>query len=781
MTRQRISLAVGNLIPLLLAFLITPTGLQSLHAQTAPTPAAQDVDQPKVVDVVVEGNQRVNANRVLAQMKLRPGSAYSPQESNEDWKRIFALREFENIVIRPEPVEGGIRLRVQVTELPLLAALDFVGAKAVKTDRLRDLTGLKEGAALDRYRAESAIAAIEEEYRGKGYSFVSVTLDRDLLAKDRIARYTVSEGPKVKVRSIRFTGNASVPDAELQKQIETSKGFWFFTPGKFSQATLDSDTARLSAYYVSKGFLNVKVGRDFRFNDKNDRVDVTYLVEEGPRFRVASIAVLKTQALSAGYFAENFRLKPDQYYTADALDADARFVSDSYGRIGHIHARVETNVQFAAEPGKVDVVFTVDEGSKVKVGEILISGNKITQDKVVLRELHLAPQDVLDATELRRAKDRLIQTQLFTPGVDIHTVPTDDPAVENIVVNLEEARTAMFLLGAGVSSNSGLIGNVSLIQRNADITRWPRGKDDAGAFKGAGQTLRLVLEPGTQYQQYTVGFTEPYFMDRPIRFDASLSYFTQGWDSYDQTQWGPQVSFGKDIARDLYASVSLRAEAIDIANIDHDAPPDVRDVRGSSGLTSVTLGLVRDKTDNIFIPTTGYRLSASVEQAGALGGDYTFTKFVFDAKRYWTVTEDVLGRRSVFSLKGRAGYAAGDPPIFERFYAGGQGSIRGFEYRGAGPHYGDDPIGGDFLLLLGSEYEFPLVGQNLRGVVFLDSGTVEKNVRVGQMRAAAGVGLRFTVPMLGMPVPFALDFAAPLAKQGDDDTQVFSFNIAWSF
>ena len=146
-----------------------------------------------------------------------------------------------------------------------------------------------------------------------------------------------------------------------------------------------------------------------------------------------------------------------------------------------------------------------------------------------------------------------------------------------------------------------------------------------------------------------------------------------------------------------------------------------------------------------------------------------------------TVTEDVLGRRSVFKLKARAGFAPGDPPIFERFYAGGQGTIRGFEYRGVGPFERDEPIGGEFLLLLGSEYEFPLFGKNFSGVLFLDSGTVEENTSISTMRAAAGFGFRFTVDMFGAPVPFALDFGFPLVKDDDDETQVFSFSIAWSF
>ena len=154
---------------------------------------------------------------------------------------------------------------------------------------------------------------------------------------------------------------------------------------------------------------------------------------------------------------------------------------------------------------------------------------------------------------------------------------------------------------------------------------------------------------------------------------------------------------------------------------------------------------------------------ASVEQAGALGGSYTFTKVTVDGQRYWTVTRDVLDRRSVFSVHGRVSDILGDAPIFERLYAGGEGSIRGFRYRGVGPHYGDTPLGGDFLALASAEYAFPIYEKTLSGFVFLDTGTVEKTISASSWRASTGAGVRFTVPFLG-PVPFSLGLGLPLMK-----------------
>jgi outer membrane protein insertion porin family len=226
--------------------------------------------------------------------------------------------------------------------------------------------------------------------------------------------------------------------------------------------------------------------------------------------------------------------------------------------------------------------------------------------------------------------------------------------------------------------------------------------------------------------------------------------------------------------------MNLRLENINISSIDATAPKDVKDVKGSSGLTSVEVGLVKDTTDSFLFPTEGYRLMGSIEQAGALGGSYTFTKATVDGRKYWTVTKDVQDRRSVLGLHARVANAFGDPPIFERFFAGGQGSIRGFEYRGVGPRKNHTELGGNFMVLVSTEYQFPIYEKTLSGVLFLDTGTVEKNISLGAWRASVGFGVRFTVPFFG-PVPFALDFGIPIAKQSGDQTEIFSFSIGTSF
>ena len=227
---------------------------------------------------------------------------------------------------------------------------------------------------------------------------------------------------------------------------------------------------------------------------------------------------------------------------------------------------------------------------------------------------------------------------------------------------------------------------------------------------------------------------------------------------------------------------ALRLEQIKINNLDPLAPNDIRDARGDSFLSSVKGSIVRDTTDSRLVPTEGYRLSFSWEQVGALGGDFDFGRPSIGFTWFKTLRTDVFDRKSVFGVRADASFIVGDAPVFERFYGGGFGSIRGFDFRGVSPRAGifDTRIGGDFILLTGAEYSFPLYGKNVRGVAFLDMGTVEENFEITSWRASAGFGARITIPFFG-PVPFVFDFGFPIARDEDDDTRVFNFSFGTAF
>ena len=766
-------LAAGALILLLAAGLVG--GLVAGEAETS---------GDRIVRVVLRGNVRATAHRILGQMRLREGSLYSPAAVDEDLKRIYDLGEFDNVVIRPQREADGLVLVVEVTERPVLERLEFDGNRKFDDKDLAETVGVKAGNLLDRHKVFAGARAIERKYRDKGYYFVSVTLDEPLLAKSRLARYTIAEGPRVRVRKIRFVGNHSIGAGELAKRMETRTWFPLLVAGTYDDEQLQRDVVAIRNYYVEQGFLDVRVGRELQFTPDKTKLSIRVIVEEGPRYQARSVALEGVERFSRPLLQKQMRLAPGKPYAADAVRADVELIRETYGEVGYIDAFIRPVIDFTDEPGQVDVTFKVEEGEPVQIGEIRVEGNRLTQDKVIRRELRFYPEEPVNTKLIDRARRRLEGTGLYRPGsVQITTIPTADPGVTDILVRVEEAETANLILGAGISSNSGVLGNISLIQRNFDITDWPQSNEEfwrGEAFRGAGQTAQIVLEPGTRLQRYRVDFRDPHVFDTDFSFSTSLFYFDRERDSYDERRVGGHFGFGRELREDLRAFMNLRLESINIRNVDGGVPQDVLDVEGSSTLTSVEVGLVKDTTDSFLFPTEGYRLTGSVEQAGALGGSYTFTKFLVDGRRYWTVTRDVLDRKSVLAIRGRMGFIGGDAPIFERFFAGGHGSIRGFEFRGVGPKTGGTFVGGDFLALASTEYSFPIFEKTLTGVLFLDMGTVEEQITLSTWRAAVGFGVRFTVPFFG-PVPFALDFGFPISKDGDDDEEFFSFSIGTSF
>jgi outer membrane protein insertion porin family len=249
--------------------------------------------------------------------------------------------------------------------------------------------------------------------------------------------------------------------------------------------------------------------------------------------------------------------------------------------------------------------------------------------------------------------------------------------------------------------------------------------------------------------------------------------------TFDETREGGVASIGHRFRNRWYGQLSSRTENVEISNLDSDAPQAIRELRGSTFLEGVKVMLVRDRTDSRWLASTGDRLRLSFEQ---VLGDFAFQKVQGAYSIFQTLHVDPLDRKHILALRLSAGKIFNEAPTFERFYAGGTTTIRGFRFRGVSPRSGpaDEAIGGDFRFLAGTEYSYPIIGQQMRGVLFVDSGTVHQDIEIAKYRVAAGFGFRWIVPLLG-PVPIRFDFGFPLSADRDDDKRMFSFSLGWRF
>lgn len=746
-----------------------------------------------VEGVRVVGNAQTSASVILNSVRTREGEPFDPVTVEEDYQRIFRLRRFSNVEAKVEPTAaGGVVVVFTVVEQRTIASLSFLGNAAVATPLIRDVVDVREGESIDRFRIALAKQNIERLYKEKNFPFSSVEVDEEKLASQGELVFTIVEGPNVRIRRVSFPGNQSFEKGTLLKQIRTRSWIFVFRNGRLDFEQLEDDVGALRRFYESKGFFDVRVGRRLRFSPDLSQAQVDFVIDEGKRYVVEKVTFEGNKTVEDAALRANLRLNAGDFYDREIEQRDVRQMVKVFSPFGFIfqpqsdnpeYLRISPQAVFQKEAGKVELVYRISEGKPFRVGRILVKGNAQSMDKLVLREMRVQPGQLYNSSELTDAVERIRATPYFQNATI--TPVGGDPNYRDVLVEVTERQFRSFNVGAGVNSNGGVGGNLTFEHRNFDIGQLPPSAGDIftdRAFTGAGQRFRVSLEPGTEFSNASVLFSEPFL------FDSKYSLTTEAYlrdrirPDWRETRVGGRVTVGRRLDFQNSISATIRAEDVRVWDID-DQPiraPEVLDLNGHSLITTYSLSYTRDTTNRGNLPSKGYTFRTTVEQA-APPGEFDFTKVSASWDQYFLLYEDLLDRKTIFSLRGDTGYIFGNAPFFERFYAGGIGSVRGFRFRGISPRAGldDDAVGGDFAMTVSGEVSYPLAGEFLRGVVFVDTGTVQRDVTLGTYRAAVGTGLRLFLPFFGS-APFALDFAAPLSEDREDETQIVSFSFGFN-
>ncbi|HEY8668131.1 MAG TPA: outer membrane protein assembly factor BamA [Tepidisphaeraceae bacterium] len=762
----------------------------------AATPAAE-LKGRTVEQVRIVGNAQVQAAAILNLVRTHEGDKFDPATVEEDYQRIYGLKKFSNVEAKVEPTATGVIVVFQVTEQRQIREIFFRGNQEIATEDLQNVVELSAGQAIDRFRISYARQAIENLYHSKNYPYAHVEVPQEALAQDGQLIFKIVEGPRVRIRKVNFGGNYSFTEDKLFRQIHTRSWWFFFKAGTYDPDMIDDDVAALRRFYQQKGYFDVRVGRKLDFSKDQSELMVSFEIEEGPRYTIDHIIFKNVGenvlTISDSALRNGLKLIENQPYDAEILQRDVQQIVKAYSPYGYIYEpsyRQPPNPEylhitprpiFRKEAGRVDLVYEISEGKPFYLGRIMVSKNTRTQSKVILREMRVAPGQLYNSGEIQDAIDRLRGTPYFS-SVTITPIG-DDPKTRDVLVEVAEAKTASFTIGAGINSNGGLGGQIVYDQRNFDIANFPDSWTDIfsdRAFTGAGQDLRISLEPGLQQNNASVRFSEPWLFDQPYSFTGEAFLRDRLREHYEEERIGGRVGLGKRFNYTWSALLSLRGEDVQIKDVTDPAvrAPEITNSEGHSTLTSVGLTLRRDTTNREWFASRGSNTSLSWESAGALGGDFSFQRLTAAWTYHQTIYEDLLDRKWTLTYHVDAGYIWGDAPFFERFYAGGIGTVRGFRFRGISPRAGiaQDPVGGNFTTTGTIELGFPIAGENFRGVVFTDAGTVEDSFRFGTLRASAGAGFRLMIPFLGQ-IPIAVDFAIPLNKASEDDVQIISFSL----
>lgn len=758
------------------------------------TGAASAGEGLRIGSVETMGNVTINTDKILATVRARKGQSFDAALATEDARRIAGLDGVEYAYYNTEVVGNQVKLTFVVVEKNLVRLLAFKGNKQISSGKLAKESAFKKGDYLDVFLARDGVERMVELYHKRGHAFVEVSLDEAKLAQGQVV-YNIKEGPRVKVKQIEFEGNESIQSKKLKKAIKTRTRKFFFWPVYYDRQVISEDLAKLQDVYQKKGFLDAKIDVSSRFSEDKKLAYVGFSIEEGPVYMIEQIIISGNEFFDDETLSKGMKLSVGGFYSEERGDFDGRHLLSRYLKRGFVDAQVQHKRSFTGS-GKVTAEFEISEGEQFRIGQVIITGNESTHDKVIRRILDeegFAPGQWFNADIARGdgtgELEKMVQRSVLTESTFIRAVGTQ-PGRRDAHVSIVEGKTGDVMLGAGVASDYGLIGQLVFDQRNFDITDWPRSFGElirGKAFKGAGQRLRIALEPGTVQDSFSISFTEPYLLDKPVSLDVVGSSFERRREAYDEERLKGYFGFEKRYKDKWRRGLSFRVETVDVTSLDDDAPKEIRDVKGATDLFGARLYVRKDTTDSRFTPSSGYHFNAGYEQ---VGGDFTFGILSGTQRWYKTLHQDLADRKTILELKLYGATIVGDAPPFEKFYAGGTGSFRGFDYRGLstrGLQYNPtnpitdperkDPIGSDWILLGNAEVAVPLTGKVVSLLFFVDVGTIDS----GGIRASIGTGLQILIPQWFGPVPMRFELAAPFMKEDEDETQAFSFSVGALF
>jgi len=749
------------------------------RAQSPPDAAHQGAPIVRSIDVQYTGPATISRARVLAQIRTKIGLPYSDTVAEDDIRTLYNTGQFQNVRIFGQPEGDGVKVIVAVQTRAMLNEIQIDGATRISPKKLRKNLGVKLNTPLREEDLEKGRQKIVETYQAHGFNDVDVTVHVEPIDATRgtsRAVYTVNEGIKGSITSVRFEGNAHFSDRVLRKQMKTrQKTIFAFVDksGRLDETQLQDDLQKIREFYQNHGYVDVAVRDVRKERTSGGALQIVIVVDEGPLYHVGKISFVGYKATNEQKLRALLKMKEGDVYSAKAIKDDAKAMADAYGSGGYVDLTVIPESS-PARGGLIDLTYRIEEGQRSYVERINIIGNTRTKDKVIRREVLIAPGDVFNTVRVETSKKRLENLGYFSK-VETFPVDTGVEGRKNLDIQVEEKRTGSLNFGAGFSTVDSLIGFIELTQVNFDITNWP-------SLTGGGQKFRIRLQGGLQRKDAEVVLTEPWFMDRPIAVSFSGFYHEANYLSslYDQRNYGFSLDVRKGILPYLYATLGYRLENIDAFNIAASASPQLVAETGDSTKSVVTASLVFDRRDNPFLTRRGERITYTWWVAGP-GGTEQIYGFDVEASKYWHLPWDTI---LLVNAEVAGVDSWGDQTklvkIYDRLFLGGSNNLRGFEFRDVGPKDEDgEPLGGQSMARVTVEYTFPII-EKARGAIFYDTGFVNTNpwdYNFNNVASDIGFGLRLDLPI----GPLRLDYGIPIQQAGNHGSGKFNFNVGYQF
>ena len=733
----------------------------------------------RAIDVQYTGPATLSKERILAQMRTKVGQPYSNEVVQEDIKALYKTGYIRNVRIFAQPEGDGVKVIVAVQTRAIVHEIEITGAERVKPTRLRKEIKVKLNQAVDEQQLEEARQKIIEIYQARGFTNVSVDFRIDPIDEKRgTARvvFTVNEGAKGAVSQIRFEGNAHASQKVLRKQMKTrGKTLIHFMDksGRLDEVQLEQDLDKIREYYQDHGFIDVEIKDVRKERTEKGPMIITIVISEGPQYHVRKLTITGYQHTTEPKVRTLLKMKEGSVYSPKQLRDDAKAVADAYGSGGYVDL-VITPEGTPAGTGLIDVHYTIEESVRSFVNRVNIEGNTRTKDKVIRREVLVAPGDVFNTVRVDTTKKRLENLGYFAK-VETYPEDTDIPGRKDLTILVQEKRTGSLSFGGGFSTVDKLVGFVELTQGNFDLFNWP-------SFTGGGEKFRLRLQYGTERKDFLLTITEPYFLDRRLALTGQAFYNEANYLSadYDQRNYGFSLDLRKPINAYMYGTLGYTLQNVEIFNVASSSPEFILTQSGTFTESKVFSSLVLDTRDNPLLSRRGQRITFSPAIAGGfLGGDTQIYGLDLEGSQYFHLPKDTIlllnGEIATVSQWG----SGSEVPIFERLFLGGSNNLRGFPFREVGPQQNGEPVGGQSMARATLEWTFPII-EKARGALFYDTGfvnTSEWSFGFNHMASDVGVGLRLDLPI----GPLRLDYGYPVMRDGYNGGGHFNFNVGYQF
>lgn len=738
--------------------------------------------EPFVVkDIRVEGIQRTEAGTVFSYLPVKVGDTLNDEQSVAAIRALFATGFFTDVRLK---AEKGV-LVVIVRERPSIASIEINGVKDIPKEQLSDnlkFVGLAEGRIFDKAALERSENELKRAYVARGRYAVSVKTTVKELERNRVSvTFDVVEGEKSKIRQINIVGNQLYGEKELldlMKLTTPTMWTWMTSNDQYSKQKLSADLEVMRSFYLDSGYLEFSVdSTQVSISPDKKDIYITINVTEGAKYSVSDIKLLTSEnILPQDEMRKLILLKAGDVFSRNKLTESQKNVSDRLGDDGYAFANVSAVPELDKAKHEVAFTFVADPGQRIYVRRINVMGNTKTKDEVIRREFRQMEGAWFATKKIQKSKQRVDRLDFFSE-VNLETPPVQSTKDQvDLNVSVKEKPTGSFNVGAGISSSQGLVLTAGITQSN---------------LFGTGKVLSTQINTSKTNQVYSLSYTNPYYTDDGVSrgfdiYQRNLDTTSTSISPYKSYTSGGGVRFGLPIDEDetMHYGMSVEQSTYELTT---SSPVLFQNYVNTFGTTTNnllgTVGWTRDNRDSAIYPTDG-KVQRAFMEVTLPASDQRYYKFTYQHQKFFPVSKEIT-----WLLNGEAGYAGGygDKPLpfFKNFYAGGVGSVRGYENSSIGPRDSFGAfLGGDRRVLVNSELLFPLPGSKDKSVrlsAFVDGGIIygvpSEIPGTDGPRYSTGIALTWISPI----GPLKLSYAWPIKEQEGDKLQRFQFTLGQIF